>query len=253
MNVHVVSGVDGIRSDTLQHRTAVVIDVLRGTSVMVTALEHGCRAIVPVETVHQAKLLQEPGDLLGGERFCRKIAGFDFGNSPLEYHSPELAGRKLILTTTNGTRALHKCKPAAHILAASLLNVTACAAYIMELKRDVVLICAGTNDEFAFEDGLCAGMLLEELRRLGLDLENMDDLGTMLHRAYLQCAPQLEAMLLACSNGRKLSRLGFEKDVLFCAQTSRWSTVPAVKDGLLLRALPGSKSCPPSYNESKPY
>ncbi|MGO4375029.1 2-phosphosulfolactate phosphatase [Paenibacillus sp. MCAF20] len=104
MQVQVISSVNEASSAKFHHKTAIIIDVLRATSTIISAIEAGASCVLPAETVMEARALQKPGDLLGGERFCRKIAGFDLGNSPDEYSEQNVAGKRVILTTTNGTR-----------------------------------------------------------------------------------------------------------------------------------------------------
>ncbi|MDF2663672.1 MAG: 2-phosphosulfolactate phosphatase [Paenibacillus sp.] len=229
MFVDVIASVNEARSDDFIHKTVIVVDVLRATSTIVTALAHGCSAVVPVETVHQAKQLQEPGDLLGGERYCKKIAGFDYGNSPFEYTGSECSGRRVILTTTNGTRAIQKSQKASRVLAGSMLNAEACAKTAFALNRDIAILCAGTQDDFCLEDGLCAGLLLHHLERLG-DRTGMNDLGLAMKLAFESASGQIEQILLGCASGKKLIKLGQKDDVLYCAQMNRFDLVPVFQD-----------------------
>lgn len=235
MQVNVISSVNEARSDDLLNKTVIVIDVLRATSTIVTALSHGCSGIMPVETVQQAKQLQLPGDLLGGERFCKKIAGFHYGNSPLEFMTPDIAGSRIILTTTNGTRAIQKSIRADYVLAGSLLNATACARKALELRRDIAIMCSGTQDEFSLEDGLCAGLIVRELlQEIGEASTDVNDLGIAMLHTYAAAEPELEHIMFTCTNGRRLSRMGLESDVSFCAQVNLYPLVP-VLDGELMR------------------
>src|SRR5690606_10902414 len=136
----------------------------RATSSMITGLEHGAAEIHPVRTVEEALALRAslPDALLGGERHGDRIDGFDLGNSPLEYL--EVAGRRIITTTTNGTIALCACLGAQRVLVAALLNL---AALVMEIRRaqpeHLMLVCAGTFADFALEDAFGAGLLLRML------------------------------------------------------------------------------------------
>src|SRR5690606_12087517 len=105
MQVDVIPSVTEATSDEFIHKTVIVIDVLRATSCITTALEYGCAGVIPVETVGQAKSMQKAGQLLAGERFCKRVPGFDLGNSPHEFIQNDVQGRTIIMTTTNGTRA----------------------------------------------------------------------------------------------------------------------------------------------------
>lgn len=234
MQVNVISSVNEARGDDFLNKTVIVIDVLRATSTIVTALAHGCSGIVPAETVQQAKQLQEPRDLLGGERFCKKIAGFHYGNSPLEYRSPEIIGNRVILTTTNGTRAIQKSLRADHVIAGSLLNAKACAKKAVELQREVAIVCAGTQDEFSLEDGLCAGLIVREfLQQVDREAQGVNDLGLAMLHAFTHAETSLEHTLLACFNGKKLCRMGLQADVSFCAQVNAYDLVPVLQGQLM--------------------
>jgi 2-phosphosulfolactate phosphatase len=234
MQIDVVATIGEARSDEFLHKTVIVIDVLRATSTMIAALAHGCRGIVPVETVLQAKELYQQGDLLGGERFCKKIAGFNYGNSPQEYTGADIFGKRLILTTTNGTRGVQKACKAEHLLAGALLNGKACADAAVQFKRDIVILCAGTQDVFALEDGLCAGQLVDEIGNLiGASSVNVNDLGLAMRSSYLLLRANLPEVLLHSSNGKRLSKLGFTHDVNYCAQRDTTHVVPIFRDGML--------------------
>lgn len=237
MQIDVIANVAEARTDDLIGKTVMVIDVLRATSNMVTGLVHDCLGIIPVETVQQAKSMQEPGDLLGGERQCKKLAGFDLGNSPFEYMTEDIRGKRILMTTTNGTRALQKAQKAQTLLACSLLNARACAAYALELKKDLVLLCSGTQDVFALEDGLCAGLIIEELTNRCGDRFSICDFGIAMHACYRELRYGLSEALLNCANGQRLAKLGFLEDVLYCAEVNKWNLVPVVKNGMLVPLL----------------
>lgn len=234
MQIEVIASVNEARSDDMAGKTVLVIDVLRATSNMVTGLAHGSLGIVPVETVQQAKNLQEPGCLLGGERNCRKLAGFDLGNSPFEYMQNSVAGRKILMTTTNGTRAVQKTNRAHTVFACSLLNVTACAEAALATGRDIYILCSGTQDVFSLEDGLCAGMLVDELQRLQPGRLEVNDFGLAMQACYVQNKNRLKEALLTCSNGKRLIKLGFKNDIDYCSQPNLFKVVPVLQDGVLL-------------------
>lgn len=240
MQIEVIASVNEARSDDLAGKTVLVIDVLRASSNMVTALVHGCPCLIPVETVQQAKALQQPGDLLGGERNCKKLAGFDIGNSPFEYMEL-VRGKRILMTTTNGTRAVQKTQRAFKVLACSLLNATACAEAAAAWGKDVYILCSGTQDVFALEDGLCAGMAAEALHRLtGGQIEG-NDLCQAMRSAYLHNQDHLEETLLSSANGRRLARIGFGEDVAFCSRRDLYDLVPVLQNGCMVPAdLPAS-------------
>lgn len=229
MKIHVVSSVNEVKADELVHKTAIVIDVLRATSTMVTALSFGSASILPVETVSQARDTCQPGDLLAGERFCKKINGFDFGNSPLEFMTGKLKEKRIVMTTTNGTRAIQKSLRASTIITGAMVNASACAQAALEIGRDVVIVCAGTQDVFSLEDGLCAGFIIEEMKAASADHLDVDDFGLAMNSAFVHEQERLQDTLLNCQNGRRLRKLGFMDDVIYCTEQNRYSIVPMVR------------------------
>ncbi|UJF31264.1 2-phosphosulfolactate phosphatase [Paenibacillus hexagrammi] len=227
MQIDVVANIGEARSDEFLHKTVIVIDVLRATSTMITALSNGCKSILPVETVIQAKELQTSGDLLGGERYCKKIPGFDFGNSPSEYSPSAVKGRRIILTTTNGTRGIQKAMKADHVLAGAFINGAACAAAAVDFRRDVVILCAGTQDVFSLEDGLAAGQITAELISLLGDKQVcLNDFGQAMLHAFERNRDGLRAAILLCSNGKRLCKIGFQDDIDLCCALNTTTMVP---------------------------
>lgn len=241
MHIEVVANIGEARSDDFLHKTVIVVDVIRATSTIITALINGCKAIIPVETVLKAKELYREGDLLAGERFCKKIAGFDLGNSPLEFTKDAVQGRRIILTTTNGTRGIQKAAKADRVLAGAFLNSKACAEAAIAFKRDTVILCAGTQDVFSLEDGLCAGHILEELvLALGEKHIATNDFGLAMRGCYLQAQNRLYETLLSCTNGKKMCKSGFQGDVAACAQTNTTDQVPVLEHDhmMLMPSIP---------------
>jgi 2-phosphosulfolactate phosphatase len=233
MQIDVIPCVNESRYDEFINKTVIAVDVLRATSTIVTALSNGCKGIIPVETVCQAKNLQENGDLLAGERYCKKITGFDLGNSPFEFMTPEIEGKRIVMTTTNGTRALHKSGKATYILAGAMLNAAACADAVLKLKKDIVILCAGTKDEFSLEDGLCAGLIIEETKRR-IELSELNDFAMAMNSAFLHNQGRIEEAILQCSNGKRLCKMGLKEDVLYCAKMNFINTVPFLSGDVMI-------------------
>lgn len=236
MQVQVISSVNEASSARFHQKTAIIIDVLRATSTIITAIAAGALCIIPAETVMEARALQRPGDLLGGERFCRKIAGFDLGNSPDEYTEQVVAGKRIVLTTTNGTRAIHKSMRADNVLTASLLNAEACARLAVDLRRDVVILCAGSHDEFAIEDGLCAGLVLDKLHSLSHVTVEMDDFGAAMLALYRNRSAQVKETIMNGMTGKKLLKMGMKKDIEACSAIDIYHEVPRLNGDQLTRS-----------------
>ncbi len=216
-----------VNEDDLSGKTVVVIDVLRATSVMIAALENGAKAIVPVltekEAMREAKKYKPGTFLLCGERKAKKIRGFDLGNSPLEFTRPVVAGKTLIMTTTNGTRALNGCRKAKKVLIAAFLNVDAVVEKIKH-NSGVVLLCSGTNGRFSMDDGLCAGMISDKLS--GNLPVKTDDLGQVLLKTRRSGNGDLKNGLRHCGHLNFLVENGFERDVEYCLRQNSSSVVP---------------------------
>ena len=152
MKISVVPTAQQVRDVDFSGKTAIVIDVLRATSVITTALHNGALDVFAVKTVDEADKLASDGTggqiLRGGERHAVKIAGFDFGNSPLEYTSEAVGGKHLAVTTTNGTQAIQNVENASEIVLACFRNAAAVADAVVSPRlahNDVVIVCAGTK------------------------------------------------------------------------------------------------------------
>ena len=222
-------------------KTAIVIDVLRATSVITTALDNGAREVIPVRTVEEAESLFAASNasmtLRGGERNALKIEGFDLSNSPLEYKKKTVEGKTLILTTTNGTNAINNIKGADEVILACFRNAVAVADHLVGLShrgsRDVVIVCSGTEGLFSLDDGLCAGMIIDLLKQQ-TEVET-DDLGLLLHRFYNESKNNLFGALSGCYHLKRLFTLGFYDDIKFCLETNCVTTVPVCREGKIVK------------------
>ncbi len=206
--------------------TAVVIDVLRATSVIATAIANGATKIVTTETIseaHQIALVAEK-PLLCGERHCQRIEGFELGNSPAEYDRSTVSGRTLVMTTTNGTRALAAANAFARVLTASFLHLQSVIESLAGQAK-VHLICAGTDGQVTEEDALLAGALIERCRkRYGATLHNSGARAalSMWQAATISPAageiPEIIQALLDSLGGRNLQAAGHVQDIYLCGQ-----------------------------------
>lgn len=219
----------------LEDKIVVVIDVLRATSTMVTALANGCQAIVPVLTPEEAleRRLTLLGALLGGERHAQRIEGFDLGNSPFEYVPEKVGGRRVIMTTTNGTRAIRAADAAPMVWMASFLNMQSIIwAILRQFEKNrslggIVVFCAGTEDRFDLPDTLCAGMLIDAL---GPDVA-LNDLGEAARMLYRSSAHGITDKIRDSVHGQRLITLGFEQDLLYCATPNILPIIPVLHNG----------------------
>ena len=146
---------------------AVIVDILRATSAIVTAFENGVERIIPVGTLKEAKAFKDKGFMVAAERdgLVRDFA--DFGNSPYNFTRERVAGRQIVYSTTNGTQAIHVAKDCAQVLIGAYLNFTALKEWIMARQRDVIFLCAGWKNKFNLEDTLFAGAMAADLIATG--------------------------------------------------------------------------------------
>lgn len=216
----------------LAGRTAIVFDVLRATSTLATTLGNGADRVLVVGSIDDARRAAAgiPGALLAGERRCLKPEGFDLGNSPREHTAERVRGRTLVLSTTNGTRALLAAAAAPTVLAGSLLNAGATAARAAALARDVVLVCAGTEGRVAIEDLIGAGAVLSRLEALTA-IDVADDGPRLALRLFAAASAGLSAALRSTQGGRNLIAAGLEEDVPACARVDALQAAVVVRGG----------------------
>lgn len=209
-------------------RTVVVIDVLRATSTIVQALVSGARRVVPVasveEAVRKAEELGRADVRLCGERDVLPIRGFDLGNSPEEFTPERVSGYTLVMSTTNGTRALLAATGCEQCLVGALLNAGAVAARLAAEGHDAVLLCAGREGRFAYEDAYCAGVLLRALRQAQPGV-SIDDAGRAALRLAGRAANPLGALQRTAA-ARRIKEQGLARDVPFCARIDVYDVVP---------------------------
>lgn len=238
MKIELVPFADNVAKTELNQKTVVVIDVLRATTVMITALANGAKNILPASSVEQANTLALqylPEDrLLCGERNARKIEGFDLGNSPLEFTTDTVTGKTIILTTTNGTRALNFCKGAKDIYIGAFINIKALVQKIQS-SSEIVLVCSGTAGKFSLDDSICAAMIIDELSRTKEIFP--DDLGQLILRDFRNNIKNIKELLNGCFHARYLKQNGYEKDVRYCFKTNTIGIVPIYKDGMVTSKL----------------
>ncbi len=270
-----------IRETELKSRVAVVLDVLRATSSIVTALANGCRAVIPAKTISEARKIERclkngtyhrkndffhdenipdifgKDILLGGERGGERVPGFSHGNSPLEYGKEAVADKVLVLTTTNGTKAIRlAAKEAPALFIGSLLNARAAARKIWLLQKDTAVICAGTDGNFSLEDSLAAGVLIKEILQLaqgklpqgkrdehprytlpeikdGPGRVHLSDLAAAVYRLALWYGDNLLQAFYDSRHGQKLLQLGFEADLHHCARINLYDLAPVYRQGII--------------------
>lgn len=237
MDAEVFLTYSSLSEEDVRNRTVVVIDVLRACSSIVTALDQGARAVLPVPDMAEAGKIASNLDpdvyRLGGERGGDKIDGYHLGNSPLEYTHEAVENRDVILNTTNGTQALTRAKSAKHLVAACFLNAQRVVDFVRNVDDEVTIVCAGRQNRLALEDALCAGLLLARL----WDHEEPDLVTDSAHTAftlYETDQDDLDAALRGANHAEYLLEQGYEDDLDYCFRTDVLPVLPYYTDNRLL-------------------
>ena len=229
-----------VKDQELWGKTAIAVDVLRATSTIVAAFGAGCRECYPATTLEEARAMHRTlgsQTLLGGERNGLPPEDFDLGNSPREYTSDRLKGRSLVFATTNGTLAIRRTGRSRHGLMGTLANARAVALKAIQLRRDIVIICAGTQGRFSLEDTIGAGAIVDSLLKQGQKLA-LTDLATAAGDLFTQHGSKLLELLRRSVHGQTLMRLGFEEDLTYCAQLNVSDVVPVYHGTSIRSQLP---------------
>jgi 2-phosphosulfolactate phosphatase len=235
-----------LKNCPLDHTLCVVFDVFRATSSMVTALANGAEAIIPVGEIPEALTIKQktPDVLLAGERDGVRIRAaltggtdFDLGNSPREFTKEKITGKSIVMTTTNGTRALRSCAHATTVLIGSFLNLQATADFILRsVPENLLLICRGTYEETAYEDALGVGSLCDLLWS-HREPNSASDSAKMARELYMVAREDILAAASKSRNGsRLLSISDLRDDVAFCVRRNVFNFAAAMdKDGKVKR------------------
>ncbi len=220
-------------------RLVVVVDVLRASTTIVEALAAGAREVVPVGEVAEAEAMAGPGVVVGGERGGLRCEGFDLGNSPREYTAEAVRGRRVVLCTTNGTRAIVTASRAgaAEVLVAGFTNLKHVVGVAAAAGRDVTVLCAGQAGGFSLEDATCAGGLVAGLVYRRGDVVRTSDAARAAATLFRAHREELIRLLTVTDHGRHLVDLGLGDDLPVCARLNSRAVVPHLAEGDGLRVL----------------
>ena len=203
-------------------KLVVVVDIFRATSTMVAALAHGVTEILPFADLESCRAMQAQGYLIAGERDGLTAPGFELGNSPVAFLEGNYAGKKLAMTTTNGTLALDKSKGASEILIGAFPNLQATASYIQSRNLDVLIHCAGWKGRFNLEDSLYAGALVQALSS---SHANQEDGALAMSSLFSLEGGNLATYLSQASHAKRLQNHGIEDDIDFCLSLNLYEQV----------------------------
>lgn len=226
-----------------QFSVVIAIDVLRATTTMTTALEYGANDIIPVDSIESALSLFdtfEPNTtLLGGERNNIKPLKFHFGNSPFEYQNKEVSNKKVIFTTTNGTKLLHTLKEFKRIYIGCFRNVGPMVEFITKnykTEHSILLACAGSNEKFSFDDVLCAGAFVDSFQKINTANIQLTDTAKVAKMLYNETKDSIIEFVKTTTHGKSLVNGGFEKDIDYCFTKDSTETI-AVYENRIVKSL----------------
>lgn len=231
MNIDIIISADDIKEEKILNKSVVVIDMLRATSVIVTAVKNGVKKVIPVLTIEEALNIASHDReryILGGERKALKIDGFDCSNSPLEYKKELVKDKILVMTTSNGTRAIKGSIKAKNILIGAVINAQAVAEKLIGLKNDVVLVNAGTYGQFSMDDFICSGYIIDCILRM-CDAE-LTDIAKTAHYIYNQ-NKDIKSFIKYAAHYNRLKSLNLMDDLEYCSKKDIIDIVPEYKNG----------------------
>lgn len=236
MRIDVLFGVQQLTPQDVQGRVVAVIDVLRASTTIAVALSNGARAIIPMESsddvITRSKQFERGAVRLAGERRMLRMDGFDLGNSPIEHSREAVEGKTVLLSTTNGTKALLAVQGARDVVVASYVNLSAVTAMLRAALRggaDLTLVCAGQDRQFALEDAACAGRYAHTIskRLTGLDMNDAAYAASLIDRKF---GDDLARLFSTALHGRALAGAGFGDDLVACSAVDSCPVVPIYQD-----------------------
>ena len=204
----------------------VIIDILRASSTICVALAGGAKQVIPVGSREEAFAYKSKGYLLAGERNGKKVKGFYFGNSPYEYLNGKIKDKTIVLTTTNGTKAIELSKGADEIVIGSFLNLAVLCDWLIRQNKDVLLLCAGWKNKFNLEDTLFAGAIVHQTQG---HFETNFDAAIAAKQLYEYSKNDLFGHLKNASHYKRLAKLGIKKDIQYCLTPNQAEVIPILK------------------------
>lgn len=218
----------------ISNSIVVIIDVFRATSTIATALYNGASRIIPVDTVDKCiQLGKTTGGITAGERDGKVIEGLAHGNSPAEYPRSFIAGKTLVLTTTNGTKLLHMAlqNGAAEIITGSFPNLDAVCVYLSKEQKNVFLGCSAWKDRFNLEDALFAGAVIEKIKEY---FTIHCDSSLMAEEMYALHKNDMASFIRKTTHWHRLAQYGLEKDLEYCVTPNQANILPIYQNGDLI-------------------
>lgn len=224
-----------IQSFDIKDKIIVVVDIFRATSVICTALSNGVTEVIAVNEINDVKpYLNDKNYLVAAEREGKIVEGFKFGNSPLSYiNNPNIIGKKLVLTTTNGTKAINSSLGADEILIGSFLNLISLENILKQKNKDCIIYCSGWKGQVCLEDTLFAGCLATRLLNSNFFFSHCDSV-TLSKSIYDSAKDNMTSFLIKSSYKERTRELNINPDIDFCLSLDKFKDVPIYRNGKLL-------------------
>ena len=219
----------------VENTTIIMTDVLRASSTMVAALELGVKEIIPVASRNEARsFLDVQNTFVAGERNGKKVSDFHYGNSPLllKSHAKTLQGNTLVMTTTNGTKAIQAAADAKTIYIGALTNVQSVANQLTNEQDEVLVLCAGWKNRVNLEDTLFAGALCDAVKN---DFSIYGDAAIMSHQLFHAHKNHLFDSIKEATHYQRLKSHGIEDDIRYCMSLNTVDILPVLKEGRIVR------------------
>jgi 2-phosphosulfolactate phosphatase len=219
-----------IHLHSLENKIVVVVDIFRATSTMIAALANGITEIKTFADLEECKKMSKEGYLIAGERNGLTAEGFELGNSPIAYLDDAFKGRKLAMTTTNGTLAISKSNGASEILIGAFPNLSATVSYLQSKNQDVLIHCAGWKGMFNLEDSLYAGALAKSLEATH---EAAEDGALAMKALFEKEGHDLKGFLSQASHAKRLQNHNIEADIDFCLTLDLFGMIGIIQNDVL--------------------
>ncbi len=224
------------QDEQLRDKTVVVVDVLRATSTIVTAIANGAKGVIPVGDMGEASKISQNIDsedhLLCGEKDGVKIQGYDLGNSPLEYTRELVSGKTLIFNTTNGTKAIKKSLGAKELLIAAFLNIDMVVETLRFLDNEIVIVCSGWKGRLCMEDLMLAGNIIYNLSDGQMHPETPDG-AKVAFSIYEKFGNDLESVIFNSNHAVRLKEIAGTEDVSYSCRKNTTRVLPVLKEGII--------------------
>jgi 2-phosphosulfolactate phosphatase len=234
--IDVFFSVQAFQEEELRGKSAVIIDVLRASSSITTAIHNGAKKVIPVADMSDAMKIATTMDqkdyLLCGEKNGSKIEGYHLGNSPAEYTREAVKDKTLIFNTTNGTKAIKKASLASEVYVGTFLNQQSILNALKEHDDEIVLICSGWQGRLSIEDTLFAGSLLHTISGGHLP-DSAKDGAKVAFGLFEKYGHDLEGAISKSDHAKRLAELVPNGDISFCCKVNEFDVLPGMRDGIL--------------------